>query len=169
MTDRREFLRCSACGLVGLAALTVPACGGDGPTSPTNNNPPAKKDTTIVKTDTTSKPADAPKWEVSGSTIRVFLARVPELATFPSFILINEAATIVLRTADTNYTALTAICTHEGCFVSNFFDGKLICPCHGSTFSLDGAVVVGPAAAPLTRYTTSFDSATNELLITKTT
>ena len=167
MTDRREFLRCSACGLVGLAALTVPACGGEAPTAP-QNDPPAKKDTTIAKTDTTSKPQGEQKWEVAGSTIRIFLARVPDLASIPSFVIINEAATLVVRTGDSDYTALTAVCTHEGCFVANFVNNQLVCPCHGSTFSLSGDVVVGPALLPLARYSTSLDAAKNELLVTKT-
>ena len=168
MSDRREFIRCSACGLVGLAALGLPGCGGgEAPTDPTNDNPPVKKDSTVVKTDTTSKAKDPPKWEVSGSVIKLYLARVTELASVPSIVVINEASTIVVRSADTTYHAFTAVCTHEGCFVANFSDGKLVCPCHGSTYDLNGNVVVGPAMLPLTKYATAFDAVNNELVVTK--
>ena len=47
--------------------------------------------------------------------------------------------------------AVGATCTHLGCQVrpaNPFFR----CPCHGSTFTLDGDVVRGPAARPLARY-----------------
>jgi Rieske Fe-S protein len=45
-----------------------------------------------------------------------------------------------------------AACTHQGCPVSEVRDGLIICPCHGSRFSItDGAAVVGPARRPLTR------------------
>ena len=47
--------------------------------------------------------------------------------------------------------AVGATCTHLGCQVrpaNTFFR----CPCHGSTFTLDGDVVRGPAARPLARY-----------------
>ena len=34
-------------------------------------------------------------------------------------------------------------CTHQGCLVS-VVDKKLVCPCHGARFSLDGKVEKGP-------------------------
>ncbi len=41
------------------------------------------------------------------------------------------------------------MCTHAGCAVSSVADGKIVCPCHGSTFDLEGAVLKGPATKPL--------------------
>ena len=41
-------------------------------------------------------------------------------------------------------------CTHRGCGLDGGeFDGHAVtCPCHGSTFALDGSIVKGPATAP---------------------
>ncbi|GAS99824.1 Rieske (2Fe-2S) domain-containing protein [Mycolicibacterium canariasense] len=47
------------------------------------------------------------------------------------------------------FKGLSTVCTHAGCAVSSVADGKITCPCHGSAFGLDGAVLKGPATKPL--------------------
>ena len=46
--------------------------------------------------------------------------------------------------------AVSATCTHMGCLVSfDEVERTWECPCHGSRFGLDGAVLQGPATLPL--------------------
>jgi Rieske Fe-S protein len=46
----------------------------------------------------------------------------------------------------------SAVCTHLGCIVHwNSTEQCWDCPCHGSHFAPDGAVLNGPAIAPLER------------------
>jgi thiosulfate dehydrogenase [quinone] large subunit len=53
------------------------------------------------------------------------------------------------------FRAFSRICTHAGCTV-DFAGDKFLCPCHGSEFSaISGAVLRGPAEAPLARYDVS--------------
>jgi nitrite reductase/ring-hydroxylating ferredoxin subunit len=57
---------------------------------------------------------------------------------------------ILLVSKDDRIYALADRCSHRGC---SLHDGQLsgdevTCPCHGSTFRLDGSVVKGPATAP---------------------
>jgi Rieske Fe-S protein len=52
--------------------------------------------------------------------------------------------------------ALHAQCTHQGCQPEPVGD-RLVCPCHGSEFALDGRVLEGPAERPLTRFPTSVE------------
>lgn len=47
------------------------------------------------------------------------------------------------------FNGFSAVCPHAGCNVSEVVDGAIVCPCHGSRFDLQGAVVKGPAREPL--------------------
>lgn len=53
-----------------------------------------------------------------------------------NYIIINKNETA---------TILSAHCTHLGCTINQTENGKLVCPCHGSEYDLDGKVVKGPA------------------------
>ncbi|MBI4547804.1 MAG: ubiquinol-cytochrome c reductase iron-sulfur subunit [Ignavibacteriae bacterium] len=66
---------------------------------------------------------------------------------------------VVVRTAHDTFVALSPICTHLGCTVRkerSFFR----CPCHGSTYALDGTVVRGPAEHSLKTFYTENDGKT---------
>lgn len=56
----------------------------------------------------------------------------------------------VYRDEDGAAHAVSARCTHLGCLVAfNDAERTWDCPCHGSRFAVDGAVVHGPAVRPL--------------------
>ena len=56
---------------------------------------------------------------------------------------------VVTQPVAGDFKGFSAVCTHKGCLVNEVVDGTINCPCHGSKFSLDGAVVKGPAKTPL--------------------
>lgn len=63
---------------------------------------------------------------------------------------LGEETLAVRRDADGALHALSARCTHKGCTVTwNNAEGTWDCPCHGSMFAADGAVLHGPAVQPL--------------------
>jgi Rieske Fe-S protein len=52
-----------------------------------------------------------------------------------------------------DYTAMTAVCTHLNCTVQYRTDLKEIwCACHNGHFDLQGRVLSGPPPSPLTKY-----------------
>ncbi|MBK5292538.1 MAG: ubiquinol-cytochrome c reductase iron-sulfur subunit [Acidobacteriia bacterium] len=68
--------------------------------------------------------------------------------------MISEKATAwVTRMTDQEVVAFAPQCTHLGC-AYHWDEQKqnFLCPCHASTFGLDGRVLTGPAPRPLDRY-----------------
>lgn len=60
--------------------------------------------------------------------------------------------------------AFSAICTHQGCAVSQVSGGTIKCPCHGSAFRIaDGSVATGPATRPLPAAKVTLDGDTLRL------
>jgi Rieske Fe-S protein len=62
----------------------------------------------------------------------------------------GEEKLAVWRDMDGTLHAVSAACTHKGCTVSwNNADRTWDCPCHGSMFEANGAVIHGPAREAL--------------------
>ncbi|MBI4484557.1 MAG: Rieske (2Fe-2S) protein, partial [Acidobacteria bacterium] len=60
---------------------------------------------------------------------------------------------IVVRTADGEVRAFTAICTHLDCTVQFKADTSQIwCACHNGLYDLGGNVISGPPPRPLERF-----------------
>jgi menaquinol-cytochrome c reductase iron-sulfur subunit len=61
----------------------------------------------------------------------------------------------VVKTPDNKVIAYGPQCTHLGC-AYHWDEGskQFACPCHASFFSIQGAVLAGPAPRPLDRYVT---------------
>lgn len=59
-----------------------------------------------------------------------------KVSFYDDFIIINENEVL---------TVLSAHCTHLGCKINKLENDRLICPCHGSEYNLNGNPVKGPA------------------------
>jgi Rieske Fe-S protein len=88
-----------------------------------------------------------PKAAVLPSQSKKFRLALPEfLATGEAYVPPGRSVA-VFRDHEGVY-AISMICTHLGCIVKATPDG-FDCPCHGSRFALDGAVLKGPAPTAL--------------------
>lgn len=64
-------------------------------------------------------------------------------------VVFRDAKVVVTQPATGQFKGFSAVCTHQGCLVAEVKDGTIVCDCHGSKFTLDGAVETGPATKPL--------------------
>jgi Rieske Fe-S protein len=67
---------------------------------------------------------------------------------------------------EAGFTAIDLTCTHLGCSVVPE-EGRLVCPCHGSIFGVNGEVLNGPSKAALNSFPVVVTEAGN-LIIQKT-
>jgi menaquinol-cytochrome c reductase iron-sulfur subunit len=64
----------------------------------------------------------------------------------------SQKAVWAVKRPDGQVTVFAPKCTHLGCGYRWADDEKMFkCPCHGSTFDIDGLVLAGPAPRPLDR------------------
>jgi Rieske Fe-S protein len=72
----------------------------------------------------------------------------------------DDRKVVVTQPVPGTFHAFSAVCTHQGCTVGEVVEGVITCPCHGSRFTVaDGAVVRGPADAPLPKVAIAVDGA----------
>lgn len=90
-----------------------------------------------------------------GGRVRLRLSDYPGLHRPGGWLKIRPAGQAVplyvLALGGGEYAVLSPVCTHLGCSV-NIEGGRLVCPCHGSTYDWAGQVLRGPAERPLVRY-----------------
>lgn len=60
--------------------------------------------------------------------------------------VLAEEKIVVTQPTKGEFKAFSAVCTHQGCIVSDVRDGTIDCACHGSRFSIEDGSVVQAAA-----------------------
>jgi cytochrome b6-f complex iron-sulfur subunit len=143
---RREFC-VHTCQTFSLAAVAtaIAGCGG----SPTSSSGSGSA-STLPSLQTINASA-------VGGVISITIDSSSPLATTGTAALVaTSSGNFLVSRAGDAFTALTAVCTHEGCVVSNFANSTFECPCHGSQYSLSGTVLKGPATRALAQFRTGF-------------
>jgi len=141
LISRRQFCAgaCSAASCVTLATV-FSACSGSS-TSPSGGS------ATLL---------DKSTGKFTGSGVQVTVGG-SALATVGGAVLVDSDAGVFLlaRMSQSSFSAIEAVCTHEGCTVTGADGDQYVCPCHGSRYDRSGHVVHGPATASLRQYASS--------------
>jgi cytochrome b6-f complex iron-sulfur subunit len=138
-------------GSAALAAIVLPILQGCEPTSiPTINEP-------------IDEPTD-PDGRFGVSVADLSVENPVKVA--PGLKGSNGKGILITRINDSEYHALSMMCTHQGQTLnSTLNNGAIICPLHLSRFDLTGEVLQGPAEQPLKKYDAIYDAAKRELRI----
>jgi len=156
--SRREFFFKSAGTIAvistsGLLGTIIASCSGSGPSGPS----PVTTMSIIQGT-------------VSNNEISIALGASSPIANKGSRAVVEYnnggGAVLVEHNSDDTYRAISGICTHQGCIITDY-DGTnndFVCPCHGSRFDLSGNIVQGPAHSKLSEFTTRIEN--GSLIIT---
>ncbi|MGB5935490.1 MAG: Rieske (2Fe-2S) protein [Ornithinimicrobium sp.] len=138
--DRRVVLRAGALVPVGAGVVMLAACGQEEAEEAAADNSEADPE------------ADATDESAAQSSTEELAAGFPA-----SEVPVGEATydedsnTVYTQPAEGDFRAFDATCPHQGCAVSDFSEGRLVCPCHGSEFDPEsGDVLGGPATSGLT-------------------
>jgi Rieske Fe-S protein len=84
-----------------------------------------------------------------GAATGTLLGYVKDIPVGGGMVFLDQKVVVTQPTRGV-YKAFSAVCTHVGCICNKVANGTIDCPCHGSEFKItDGAVVAGPAPAPL--------------------
>ena len=138
--ERKDFIE-----KVGLSAASILIFGcmqgcsksdSPAPSQPTgsNNNPP--------------KPVDF--------TINITVSPYNSLNTAGGFYVDKTNNIIIARTLTNEFIAVSSLCTHQQVTIDfEASNNRFYCSAHGSAFFTTGAVLNGPAAAPLKQYKTA--------------
>jgi Rieske Fe-S protein len=140
-STRRQFCA-QAAGLAafGGAFTILQGCGGS-PTSP--SNAPALPLVTGTRV-------------TGGVTVAVDASSPLSAVGSAALIQASGANFLVAHTDAASFVAVSAVCTHQVCTITGFSTQTYVCPCHGSTFDVNGRVLGGPAPTPLHQYATQF-------------
>jgi cytochrome b6-f complex iron-sulfur subunit len=142
MTTRRDFC-IHACQTISLASIAGALQGCGSPTSPSADSPLPTINAAVVN-----------------GAVAVTIDAASPLSAVGGAALVQSSLSnfLVARTAQSSFSAVTAVCTHQGCTINGFENQIFVCPCHGSRFSTSGAVVAGPATRALQQFATEFSN-----------
>lgn len=159
--SRRDLLRATAAG---CATAALPSCGFD--IDPASEIAATADGNGLI----TLNLADAPAISTVGNSVIL-----SQKAASPG-IALPQGGILVVRRTETEFAAVTALCTHQGCPLGYSAEEELIaCPCHGSRFlaaprdgKCIGDVVRGPAVQAQRPFLTTYDAANKRLTIDMT-
>jgi Rieske Fe-S protein len=122
------------------ATCVLAACGTDNRGSSGNDEPGYTDDPRPAGSAGTDGSGSTSGGSSQGGTVLAGKADIPEGGG------VIKGDYVITQPESGTFKAFSKVCTHQGCDVSKVDGGVIICPCHGSQFSItNGAPHSGPA------------------------
>jgi Rieske Fe-S protein len=154
--SRRAFCiqACEAASAIALGSL-LQSCGGGNPAAPSGGGGGTVPQLTTIN------------GTAANGVVSVSIDASSPLAMVGGAALVRTSARdlLVARTTQDAFVALTATCTHEACTITGFQSSNYVCPCHGSRFDTNGAVVNGPATRALQTFAAQLSGSTLSITV----
>lgn len=100
-----------------------------------------------------------------GGKLVISVARYPDLQPIGGALAVGGyPPLLIVHPAEGTFGVFSNVCTHQGCPLG-VRNGQIECPCHNSTFALDGSATRLPARRPLETFPFTYDALTDELSI----
>ncbi len=103
------------------------------------------------------KMASIQQKSVASGKVSVPIDQTESVTFYDKFIVVKQKGKI---------SVFSSHCTHLGCKIDKKENGKLVCPCHGSAFDMQGKALKGPAYKPLKKLPFEYDKTKKRLLVT---
>jgi Rieske Fe-S protein len=156
--SRRKVLGLTVAGAAGLITA---ACGGSGSTASGSDPTTSAAGTPTSSGGSTPTSGDGSAGLVATSDVPVgggVFIKNGKIVANPG--PQEKLTAVVTQPTAGDFKAFTTTCTHQQCTVGEIKDGTILCPCHGSTYSIkDGSVTGGPAPKALTAISIKVDGA----------
>ena len=78
---------------------------------------------------------------------------------------ISFSGTFIINKSGNELKIFSSKCSHLGCKINKLENNEIVCPCHGSRYSLNGEVLKGPSTNPLSELEHKSDLKNGNIII----
>jgi Rieske Fe-S protein len=143
-TDKISRRTLGGLAAAGVGVPILAACSSNDPG--TANDPAGTSSSNSARSSGTTPSHGASGSAASGGDP---LTQTSDIKVGGGAIFADQEVVVTQPTAG-EFKCFTAVCTHQGCIVSDVSGGTINCACHGSQYSIEtGDVEQGPATFPL--------------------
>lgn len=144
LTDRISRRTLTGAAAVGAGLPLLAACGGD-----SDSGTDAGGASTPSSSPSADASSSAPSETAGSSAAAEGLTSTADIEVGGGTVFADQEV-VITQPTEGEFKCFSAVCTHQGCLVSDVSDGAINCECHGSKFDIStGEPTEGPATSPL--------------------